>query len=186
AVADMAAVQRWLDAYVAAGRSNDRAEITALFTEDAVYRPLPYDQPLRGGEAIARAWIADPDPPGRWTADYQAVAATGEVGVGRGGAPPGAHHRRGHTRLGKAPAEGRDDPAAVDARQDGEHLLQSWNAPQETRDQALDHKHVDQARPDRAGDTAEKHGEHQPESGPGRQDQPGGADCPQDVRQRRK
>jgi len=30
------------------------------------------------------AWIADPDPPGSWTADYQAVAATGEVGVGRG------------------------------------------------------------------------------------------------------
>src|SRR5712692_2033712 len=47
----MAAVQRWLDAYVAAWRSNNRAEITALFTEDAVYRPLPYDQPLRSGEA---------------------------------------------------------------------------------------------------------------------------------------
>ena len=83
-MADVAAVQRWLDAYVAAWRSNDRADITALFTEDAVYRPLPYDQPLRGGEATARAWIADPDPPGSWTADYQAVAATGEVGVGRG------------------------------------------------------------------------------------------------------
>ncbi len=83
-MADMAAVQRWLDAYVAAWRSNNRAEITALFTEDTVYRPLPYDEPLRGPEAIATAWIADTDPPGSWTADYQAVAVTGEVGVGRG------------------------------------------------------------------------------------------------------
>jgi len=39
---------------------------------------------LRGPEAIATAWIADTDPPGSWTADYQAVAVTGEVGVGRG------------------------------------------------------------------------------------------------------
>ena|SRR2546428_7637168 len=80
----MASVQRWLDAYVAAWRSYDPEEIRQLFTEDAVYRPLPYDEPLRGGEAITKAWIADPDPPGSWTADYQAVAATGEVGVGRG------------------------------------------------------------------------------------------------------
>jgi uncharacterized protein (TIGR02246 family) len=80
----MARVQRWLDAYVAAWRSYDPGEIKALFTEDAVYRPLPYDKPLRGREAIAKAWIAGRDPPDSWTADYRAVAVTGDVGVGRG------------------------------------------------------------------------------------------------------
>jgi len=77
-------VQRWLDAYGAAWRSYDPEEIKALFTEDAVYRPLPYDEPLRGREAIAKAWIVGADPSGSWTADYQAVAVNGEVGVGRG------------------------------------------------------------------------------------------------------
>ncbi len=80
----MAGVQRWLDAYVAAWRSYDPGDIRALFTEDAVYRPLPYNEPLRGREAIAEAWIAEADPPGSWTADYRAVAVTGELGVGRG------------------------------------------------------------------------------------------------------
>jgi ketosteroid isomerase-like protein len=69
---------------VAAWRSYDPGEIKALFTEEVVYRPLPYDEPLRGREAVAKAWIADPDPPGSWTADYRAVAVTGDVGVGQG------------------------------------------------------------------------------------------------------
>jgi len=80
----MAGVQRWLDAYVAAWRSYDPGEIKALFAEDAIYRSLPYDEPLRGREAIAKAWIADTDPPDSWTADYKAAAVTGEVGVGQG------------------------------------------------------------------------------------------------------
>ncbi len=83
----MAGVQRWLDAYVAAWRSYDPAEIKALFTQDVVYHPTPYDEPLRGREAIAKAWIAEGDPPSSWTADYQAVAVNGEVGVGRGVTP---------------------------------------------------------------------------------------------------
>ncbi len=81
---DLASVQRWLDAYVAAWRSNEPKDIQPLFADDAVYYPTPYEQPLRGPEAIATAWIAEPDPPDSWTADYRAIAANGDLGVGEG------------------------------------------------------------------------------------------------------
>ena len=51
-------VQAWLDAYVAAWRSNDAAAIGELFAEDAEYRYHPYDEPLRGRQAIVDSWLA--------------------------------------------------------------------------------------------------------------------------------
>src|SRR3954466_4108736 len=50
-------VQAWLDAYVGAWRSYDRAAIVALFTDDVSYRYLPFDEPLRGAEAVADSWL---------------------------------------------------------------------------------------------------------------------------------
>jgi len=83
-VADLQGLQRWLDAYIAAWRSNEPHQIKALFTDDAVYYPTPYEQPLHGAEAIANAWLSDNDPPDSWTADYRAIAVNGELGVGEG------------------------------------------------------------------------------------------------------
>lgn len=81
---DLAGVQRWLDAYVAAWRSYDPQAIRALFNADVVYRPSPYAQPLNGPDAVANAWIEENDPPDSWTADYHAIAVNGDLGVGRG------------------------------------------------------------------------------------------------------
>ena len=81
---DLAGVQRWLDAYIAAWRSYDRDAITALFSPDVDYRPNPYAKPLRGPQAVAQAWIEENDPPDTWSADYRAVAVNGDLGVGRG------------------------------------------------------------------------------------------------------
>jgi SnoaL-like domain len=79
-------VQRWLDAYVAAWRSNDPATIGELFAPDATYAYHPYDEPLRGRDAIVASWLEEPDEPSSWEARYtpglidgSRATATGET-----------------------------------------------------------------------------------------------------------
>lgn len=78
-------MSRWLDAYVAAWKSYDRAEIGALFSDSALYRYHPFDEPLRGREEIVTSWVDDdPDEPGSYDAAYEPVAVDGEVAVATG------------------------------------------------------------------------------------------------------
>jgi len=79
-------LQDWLDRYVAAWGTNDRAAIEALFTPDAEYRWRPYGahRILRGREAILDWWLEEPDTPGTWEARYEAWAADGDRGVAVG------------------------------------------------------------------------------------------------------
>lgn len=78
-------LQRWLDAYVDAWRSNDPEKIGALFSDDAVYAWHPYEtRPARGREAIVRAWLKNPDHPRDWKCRYEALAVTGDAGVAQG------------------------------------------------------------------------------------------------------
>ena len=79
-------LQTWLDAYVAAWRSYDRDAIGELFSADATYAYHPYDEPLRGRDAIVAEWVDEPDEPGSWEARYRPLlidgdraAATGET-----------------------------------------------------------------------------------------------------------
>ena len=61
-------VDRWLVAYVEAWKTYDRAQIAALFAEDVSYRYHPYDEPVRGRDAVVDAWLGegdDPDPAAR-------------------------------------------------------------------------------------------------------------------------
>jgi ketosteroid isomerase-like protein len=81
---DRAAFQRWLDRYVEAWRTTDAAQIGELFTADAIYRWSPWDEPVRGRDAIVRAWTENPDPAGSWQARYEVVAVDGDVGVAQG------------------------------------------------------------------------------------------------------
>jgi hypothetical protein len=81
---DREAVARWLDAYVAAWESYDRDEIGALFAEDARQRYHPYDEPIRGREAIVDSWLDEPDEPGTYEAAYEPVAIDGDVAVATG------------------------------------------------------------------------------------------------------
>ena len=83
-------VQAWLDGYVSAWRSYDPAEIGALFAEDAEYRYHPWDEPVRGREAIVRAWVepqgahSGRDEPGTYDARYEPYAVDGERAVAVG------------------------------------------------------------------------------------------------------
>ncbi len=65
---------RWLRDYVEAWRSYDPDAIAKLFSEDAVYRYQPWDEPtpnhVRGRDAIVASWLEHQDPPGSWSAEY--------------------------------------------------------------------------------------------------------------------
>lgn len=77
-------VRRWLDRYLAAWASNDRAEIEALFSKKTEYRYHPYDEPLIGAAAIAESWLESPDEPGSWTATYRPYVVKGRRAVAQG------------------------------------------------------------------------------------------------------
>jgi ketosteroid isomerase-like protein len=77
-------VADWLERYVAAWKSGDRADIAALFSDDARYRYHPYDEPLIGRAAIADSWLDDPDEPGSFDAHYECFAVDGDAAVAIG------------------------------------------------------------------------------------------------------
>src|SRR5262245_26499546 len=62
---DHAHVQAWLDRYLAAWKSYDRDEIADLFSEDADYRYVPWDEPEQGRATIVEDWITPAGDPAR-------------------------------------------------------------------------------------------------------------------------
>jgi ketosteroid isomerase-like protein len=77
-------VASWLQRYVAAWKTYDRSDIADLFSEDALYRYRPYEDPIQGREAIVESWLEGPDDPGTYDANYQPVAVEGDVAVAIG------------------------------------------------------------------------------------------------------
>jgi ketosteroid isomerase-like protein len=77
-------VGRWLDAYVAAWRSYDAAAIGELFSADATYAYYPYQEPLRGRDAIVASWLDDRDDPGSWEASYAPLLIVGDRAIATG------------------------------------------------------------------------------------------------------
>jgi ketosteroid isomerase-like protein len=85
-------VDRWLAGYVEAWRTYEHERIAALFSADAEYRYHPYDEPVRGRDAIVRSWLGEsdaegastPDQPGTWQAEYRTFAVDGDVAVAIG------------------------------------------------------------------------------------------------------
>lgn len=77
-------VQQWLDAYVEAWRTYDTTAIGELFTEDATYAYHPYDEPLRGRDAIVASWLDDRDEPGTWTAHYEPLLIEADRAIATG------------------------------------------------------------------------------------------------------
>ena len=82
----LAALTDWLDRYEQAWRTNDADQIRDLFTEDAVYRWHPWEDPADGAdgrEEIVEAWLEQPDDPDDWTLDCERWPSNGDVGVAR-------------------------------------------------------------------------------------------------------
>jgi ketosteroid isomerase-like protein len=97
-------VQRWLDAYVAAWKSYDREAIAALFAADVEYRYHPYDEPVRGRDAVVASWLGEEDhdgaserdEEGTYDGSYIAIAVDGDTAVATGTStytkPPEVYH----------------------------------------------------------------------------------------------
>jgi ketosteroid isomerase-like protein len=79
-----ATVARWLEDYVKAWEAYDPAAIGALFSEDATYAFHPWDEPVRGRDAIVRTWLDNQDAPGSFTASYAPIAIDGNLAVASG------------------------------------------------------------------------------------------------------
>jgi ketosteroid isomerase-like protein len=74
----------WIDAYEKAWRTAGTDALTPLFTEDASYRPGPFELTVTGLEAIAEFWEAERDGPDElFTLTRELVAAQGDTGVAR-------------------------------------------------------------------------------------------------------
>jgi len=78
------AVQAWLDAYIEAWRSYDPDAIADLFSADASYAYHPYDEPLRGRDAIVASWLEERDEPGSWEAAYRPLLIEQDRAVATG------------------------------------------------------------------------------------------------------
>lgn len=75
---------RWIDAYGRAWRTAGTESLGELFAKDASYRAAPFDEPLRGLNAISAFWDAERESPAEtFVLTYKPVAVEGEVGVAR-------------------------------------------------------------------------------------------------------
>jgi ketosteroid isomerase-like protein len=75
---------KWLQDYVAAWKSYDKEAIRALFSEDAIYRYNPFDEGVRGREAIVAEWLDGADKPNTYEAEYKPIAVEGDTAVAQG------------------------------------------------------------------------------------------------------
>ena len=81
---DTEAVAAWLDRYSQAWGTYDPAQIGALFSEDAVYFYKPFEEPVRGREAIVASWLEDADESGTYEGSYRPLLVAGDQAVARG------------------------------------------------------------------------------------------------------
>ena len=78
---DRDGVMQWVDGYERAWRDGDLSGIERLFTEDATYRPSPYEESEVGHAAIKDFWLDDED--STFTAQASVVAVDGDTAVVR-------------------------------------------------------------------------------------------------------
>jgi hypothetical protein len=78
------ALSDWIALYERAWRTAGTDLLADLFARDASYRPAPFEQPLLGGEQIARFWDAEREGPDeRFELSWEPVAIDGDVAVAR-------------------------------------------------------------------------------------------------------
>jgi SnoaL-like domain len=81
---DRDGVEAWVEGYVRAWRTPGTEVLAELFTPDVSYLYDPYEEPVRGLDALGPWWEEGRDGPDEvFTAAYDVVAVDGDVGVVR-------------------------------------------------------------------------------------------------------
>ena len=81
---DRAAVRRWVDAYERAWRTPGTDMLSELFTPEARYLPSPWQEPLRGLEAVGEFWEHERNGPDEeFEMSSEMVAVDGDTAVVR-------------------------------------------------------------------------------------------------------
>jgi hypothetical protein len=83
-VLDTTEIDRWLQDYLKAWRTDAPDDIVALFEPDARYFTAPFREPCIGHAAITEWWVGQENSTVAWTFDYDIVAAEGRLYVVRG------------------------------------------------------------------------------------------------------
>ncbi|WP_375399599.1 nuclear transport factor 2 family protein [uncultured Amnibacterium sp.] len=79
------AVDDWIHRYLVAWDSNDPDDVRAIFTPDAAYRFHPWDEPLRGVDAIIAQWTGEArDEAGDHAFTWSVIAVDGPTAVVQG------------------------------------------------------------------------------------------------------
>lgn len=81
---DRAGVERWIEAYRQAWRTDAPDDIAALFTDDATYKPYPWPREAAGWEGrerIVANWIDRGDSRIGWRFDHRILAVEGDTAV---------------------------------------------------------------------------------------------------------
>jgi uncharacterized protein (TIGR02246 family) len=78
---DADSFKTWLDAYRTAWETRDPQAVLALFSEQAVYVERPYQEPMRGREAIAEYWSHIPVTQDDVHVRLEPLAFSGDLGI---------------------------------------------------------------------------------------------------------
>jgi ketosteroid isomerase-like protein len=77
-------VAKWVSAYERAWRTAGTAALADIFSQDAVYRQGPYDEPVRDLPAVGQMWEQQRDGPAEvFTMTSDIVAVDGDTAVVR-------------------------------------------------------------------------------------------------------
>lgn len=77
-------ISRWVEAYERAWRAVGTEALGDLFAPDVTYQSSPFEEPLRGLDALAMFWEAEREGPDEtFVLAFEPVAVEGDVGVAR-------------------------------------------------------------------------------------------------------
>jgi len=73
----------WLDAYGQAWESQDPQAAAKIFAADATYQETPFDEPVRGREAIFQYWLEETYEQAQVKFSYEILAVSENRGIAR-------------------------------------------------------------------------------------------------------
>jgi hypothetical protein len=74
-------LRAWLERYFKAWISNDPDEVSALFSDGAIYYYGPFKEPARGRKSIVENWVSNPEGQQDVNASFEALAVNGDQGI---------------------------------------------------------------------------------------------------------